>query len=241
MDETVFSSRPLKNRRRRGVAGKSCPIPSHWSDQPDASHISVGGTLSLAFERSGPVLLTVVNVPFQDSELNALRDHISMFNTPKSEMTIPAIHAYIIHHSEDLPIFLIIDHHRPQKSHAVLQQLSDLQTHPIWLPAHITLLLPPRDFRVFAALNNHDLNLRRRRTQKRIERRLLRPFLASQQATDCGRIYSAWMADAIEIRRGSSLEFTCVVKLHSVNKIRTENRQQSPSSGDLSQDMDSDF
>jgi hypothetical protein len=66
-------------------------------------------------------------------------------------------------------------------SQAVLQQLSDLHIHPIWLPAQSTHFLQPLDLIAFTAPNKHDMNLRSRRTQKGIEGKLLRALQARHQ------------------------------------------------------------
>jgi hypothetical protein len=189
------------------------------------------GTISLLCETLRPMLLTVCGVPLKDNELRLLGETFATVRTVKGYMTIAAMKTYVTtclapdchglreKFQENLPVFLIMDNHSTHNHPDVLEMLSELNVHAIWLPPHSSHFLQPLDLSVFASLKHHYCNLRTRPTKPKIEGKLLRALHAWHLATWPGCISSAWSSAGIAISGPLNRDAQVMVGIGTLSEI----------------------
>ena len=215
MDESGFSSRPLKNSTQNCCFVSNCTIPPTFKEEHDSSHISIVGAVSTDGKPLKPMLLSVNKTPPNNIKGTWLEDQFEWFQTPKGYMNHLAMISWIKtvlipyvtlerieHNAEDQPALLIMDGLKSHLMSEILDLLNENKIIILCLPPHSSHILQVLDLAIFSPMKNFYRNSKSQLFQgqeRKMAKKVEKIIKAFYYATYKGNILSGWQESGLPL------------------------------------------
>lgn len=236
MDETGFSVRANKGKKKKCVYIRNHRKPASFRDKPDANHVSMAATINLMGESLKPFLITTTNV-ISTQKLSLLTDEYEWFKTKKGYMTKKAMIEWVKRilapysnmvrrELNDIvaKIVLIMDNFGCHSDKEVLDEMNKIgNIEIVWLPPHTSHLFQPLDLFPFGELKRIYYQTTTEPTKPLVVGKIIHILKAWHAASFKANIKVAWSRAGIDLTKGNVIArldfstFTRIMRAHCIN------------------------
>lgn len=215
MDESGFSSRPMKDSCQNCCYISECSVPPTFREIKDSSHISIVGAVTLNGKPLKPMLLSVNKYPPMDIRDTWLEEQFVWEQTPKGYMNensmktwlekilIPYINKERLRiQNNNMPALLIFDGLKAHLTTAITAILNQNNILIVCLPPHSSHILQVLDLSIFGPMKLYYRNIKpqlfhgqERKIAKKVEK-IIRAFF---NATYMGNIFAGWSESGLTL------------------------------------------
>ena len=204
MDESGFSSRMDKGRKRKCVVAKNCLVRPAFQEDDGSSQLSIVSTITLGGTALTPMFITKEQIKLNGDFANdSIFDKSLNFVTEKgyqneSSMVFwieNCLRTYVQKElgEEDAPVFLIMDNCRVHNTPRVQQAFGEVKgLEIIWMPAHSSHFLQMLDACYFGVMKGEYRRGKTLKQKPKVAGKLIRAFRATWQANYPTTIMRSW-------------------------------------------------
>lgn len=238
MDESGFSSRIDKGRKRKCVILKSCRVTPKFQEQDGSSHLTIVSTIALSGDVLRPMFITKEHVDMNGSFANdSIFARSLHFETKKGYQDEASMVFWIQNclaeyvsgvqtklGDPDAPVFLIMDNcpsHNTPAVQAAFRNVRGLEI--IWMPAHSSHFLQMLDACYFGVMKNEYRLGNTTKQKPKVAGKLIRAFRASWIASYPTTVMRSWQLTGFAYTglgtatQGARLCLRSIVELVKVN------------------------
>jgi hypothetical protein len=206
MDESGFSQRPWKGKRKNCVFLMDSPVKPSFRDEPDANHVTIVGAVTLAGYPLAPLLLsTRVKLP-EEIDNSYLPGQYLYLHTPKGYLNrdamdywfdhilVPYVEATRARYQIPSKAILILDGLKAHDTPHVADLMAHHDIHVVLLPPHTSHLYQVLDLCVFGVMktNYRGTGPLKSEFAEKISKKIEKVLTAWHGATCRRTIIAAW-------------------------------------------------
>jgi hypothetical protein len=234
LGETDFTSHPKKDRTKKIVSLTRCSVKPAPNEKDDRARRSLAATINFSMKPLKLMSLAKTQIPFNDSELQGIREDMVVCKTRKAYQTHQSMTSYIIEiltpnceqlrnelGDGDLPVFLIMDNCSSHNTALLLAMSEEIGVTVILLPPHSSHFLQPLDPSILRKVKQSHAGGFPTTTKPKAEGKILLIHEAQHHAAFTTDIGSTWASAAIRVNYGHGPEW-CVDDRNVASKLREQ-------------------
>lgn len=206
MDESGFSSRMEKGRRKKCVFRPDITVEPKFQEERHVSQLTHVAAVNLAGEPLVPMFITVERSQFNNKDLQMIQPYVKCTRSPKGYMNEETMKHWIdeiwnpycrsvreMLRDPEAPVFLIMDNCPSHCTENILEYFQEGgNTRLIWLPPHSSHFLQPLDANYFASLKAHYRGYKTVATTPKVSGKMIRAFRAAWTTSFPPNIFRCW-------------------------------------------------
>ena len=245
MDESGFTSRADKGRKKKCVYSLNVPTAPRVCEEENISQVTVVSAMNLAGECLKPMFITIEQIKFNIIELEMIRKDIVCVQSSKgyqSEKTMAfwvknVFGRYCKHVRDNLQdpnatIWIIMDNCSSHNTDLVQREFSEIgNIEVIWLPPHSSHFLQQLDACYFGIMKTYYRSGKTEATRPKVTGKVLRAFKAVWNASNPINVMRCWQLTGFRYSNlwtdgmAVSIDEKIVDELMAANCIRNEPKE----------------
>ena len=237
MDESGFSRRADKGRRRKRVYSPTVHVRPKFREENQISQLSGAVCISLAGEALLPMFITKEVVKFNNHDLNIFRNQMVCVQSRTGYQTEGTMMVWIESvlkpycesvrselRDQNAPFWLILDNCACHNTMAIQRKLAELGgVSVVWLPPHSTHYLQPLDATYFGAMKRHYSNGSTPQTKPKVSGKILRAYKALWMANIPTTVMAAWETTGFTYRGLGTDKVKAFLNMSLISEIVHQN------------------
>lgn len=238
MDESGFSGRIDKGRKRKCVVAKSCPAAPAFQEDDGSSQLSIVSTITLGGAALPAMFITKEHIKLNGNFANdSIFDKSLHFVTPKGYQTEASMVFWITNcltpyalglqtqlGDANAPVFLIMDNCSVHNTAAVQQAFKNVRDlEIIWMPPHSSHFLQMLDASYFGVMKGEYRRGKTSKQKPKVAGKLIRAYRAAWIASHPTTIMRSWeltgfrYTDLGTPKVGACLDLTAIIAVAEAN------------------------